>query len=353
MKRKVNGYAGLSVLLLMSFFLYPLAVQAKWRIGDERYYNDNKVCRDGMELGLADADRNNTPPVVYKNIGATLYTTGFTPLPDVTNSSTFSPASNFGSYVALPRDITIPDQGALFTLPDGITTTVYLTTTLRWSRPITPGLTIVMSRNNEVNGGGENDAFFTTTVADCYLVAPPTITTQPANKTISSGQSATLSVVASGGGTLVYQWYQGESGDTSTPIGSNTPTHTTPALTATTRFWVRVSNETASVDSATAIVSTLPSITTGAADQTITSGQSATLQVMVTGEGRLTYQWYQGAPGDTSRPVGSNSPSYTTPPLTVTTRYWVRVSNSAGSVDSGPITVTVGTFKVYLPVVRK
>lgn len=352
MKAKANRYVTLRIILLMSFFLYPIVVQAKWRYGDERYYNDNKVCRDGMEVGLADAT-GNTPPVVYKNIGATLYTTGFTPLPDVTNSSTFSPASNFGSYVASPRDITIPQQASPFTLPDGITTTVYITTSLRWSRPITPGLTIVMSRNNEVNGGGPNDAFFTTTVADCYLIAPPTIMTQPANKTIASGQMATLSVVASGGGTLTYQWYHGESGDTSTPVGSNTPTLTTPPVTATTRFWVRVSNETASVDSTAATITTLPSITTEPAGQTIKRGQSATLQVVVTGEGPLTYQWYQGAPGDTSTPVGGNSLSYTTPPLTATTRYWVRVSNSFGSVDSGPITVTVEAFMVYLPVVRK
>ena len=72
---------------------------------------------------------------------------------------------------------------------------------------------------------------------------PQTITAQPANVTIPSGERTQLKVTATGAGTLTYQWYQGQSGITTTPIsGATTPTFTTPALTATTGYWVRITD---------------------------------------------------------------------------------------------------------------
>lgn len=98
---------------------------------------------------------------------------------------------------------------------------------------------------------------------------------------------------------------------------------------------------------------TAPSITTQPASQSISSGQTATLTVVASGTSPLSYQWYQGSSGNTSTPVGSNSSSYTTPSLTATTSYWVRVSNSVDSVDSNTATVSVagsgGTFYLSFP----
>jgi hypothetical protein len=74
---------------------------------------------------------------------------------------------------------------------------------------------------------------------------------------------------------------------------------------------------------------------------TISSGETATLSVSVTGTAPLSYQWYRGSTGDTSAPVGTNAASFTTPALTATTSYWVRVSNACGHVDSTSATVTV------------
>jgi hypothetical protein len=89
------------------------------------------------------------------------------------------------------------------------------------------------------------------------------------------------------------------------------------------------------------ITVTAPSITTQPASQSIYTNQTATLTVAASGTAPLSYQWYQGNSGDTSTPVGTNSPSFTTPSLTATTGYWVRVSNSAGSADSNTATITV------------
>ena len=86
-----------------------------------------------------------------------------------------------------------------------------------------------------------------------------------------------------------------------------------------------------------------PEITVQPQSQLIASGQTATVAVTVTGTAPLTYQWYLGASGTTTSPlVGATASTYVTPPLTSTTSYWVRVTNSVGSADSATATVTIG-----------
>ncbi|HYS53863.1 MAG TPA: SBBP repeat-containing protein [Thermoanaerobaculia bacterium] len=85
-----------------------------------------------------------------------------------------------------------------------------------------------------------------------------------------------------------------------------------------------------------------PTITSHPQSQTIAFGQMATMSVSATGPGPISYQWYVGASGTTSNPIGgATSSSYTTPALTNTTRYWVRVSNAADSADSYTATISV------------
>jgi hypothetical protein len=175
----------------------------------------------------------------------------------------------------------------------------------------------------------------------------PTISSQPAAETVTSGQTATLSVMAAGTPPLSYHWYEGVSGDTSHPVPAATnSTFTSPPLAATTSYWVQVSNAAGSVNSATATITVKqpgpPTISNQPAAQTVTSGQTATLSVTAAGTGPLVYQWYQGSSSDTSHPMpGATTSSLTTPALAATTSYWVRVGNSAGTVDSAAATVTV------------
>jgi Ig-like domain-containing protein/immunoglobulin I-set domain protein len=66
-----------------------------------------------------------------------------------------------------------------------------------------------------------------TVAADSTTVNPdaPLIVTQPANQTVTVGQTATFSVTATGAATLTYQWYKG-----GVAIGGATSsTYTTPA----------------------------------------------------------------------------------------------------------------------------
>jgi DNA-binding beta-propeller fold protein YncE len=178
----------------------------------------------------------------------------------------------------------------------------------------------------------------------------PSITTEPASQSVNYGSTATLSVAAGGTAPLAYQWYVGQSGDTTNPVaGATTDSYTTPALTATTSYWVAISNIVAGglLDSATATVTVTPvapTITTQPASQSISPGLTATLTVAATGSPTLAYQWYQGQSGDTTIPLGgATGTTYTTPPLTAMTSYWVQVSNAVGPVNSSTATITVLT----------
>jgi len=75
-------------------------------------------------------------------------------------------------------------------------------------------------------------------------------------------------------------------------------------------------------------------------DFAVRAGEPATLSVKAAGSG-FAYQWYAGAPGDTSQPlVGARQATYTLPAVARSGTYWARVSDGVKSVASAPITVT-------------
>jgi len=76
------------------------------------------------------------------------------------------------------------------------------------------------------------------------------------------------------------------------------------------------------------------------ASVTVSFGQTATFSVTASGAGTLTYQWYKNG----AAIIGATSSSYTTPPTVSSDTgavFTVTVSNSAGTVTSGPSTLTV------------
>lgn len=168
---------------------------------------------------------------------------------------------------------------------------------------------------------------------------PAAITTQPQSFVLGPGGGA-LAVTATG--TLLhYQWYRGNSGDTSVPVGADNRVYTTTD-SVTTNYWVRVTGHCgAAADSATAKVSVSPAITAQPVPVNITRGTTATFSVSGSGT-QLAYQWYIGVAGDTSNPIaGATSTSYTTPALTVDKTYWVRVYSGSAYTDSTTATATI------------
>jgi hypothetical protein len=85
----------------------------------------------------------------------------------------------------------------------------------------------------------------------------------------------------------------------------------------------------------------LPEIATAPANLVVPSGSSVIIGVTATGTA-LIYQWYRGVSGDTSQLIaGATGATYNTGPLTLTTNFWVRVSNSGGIADSATATIGI------------
>lgn len=78
------------------------------------------------------------------------------------------------------------------------------------------------------------------------------ITRQPASSEVLFDETVSLSIQASGGEPITYQWYSGLSGDTSNPIpGASSSSYVTPPLQSDVQIWVRATGSETSIDSAT------------------------------------------------------------------------------------------------------
>jgi hypothetical protein len=194
----------------------------------------------------------------------------------------------------------------------------------RADRTVTTNLTLTLLPN----GGGVSN--------------PPSITTQPANRTATNGGAATFTVTTTGTSPLRYQW---SFGGTGLPNATNS-TLTLMGLTTNQagNYSVVVTNDFGSITSATAVLTVLvrSSIATQPASLGVMAGSNATFTVAANGTAPLRYQW---------RKNGSNLSGATNSSLTVTNaqpthagNYTVVVSNSVAAATS-----TVATLTVNLP----
>lgn len=181
----------------------------------------------------------------------------------------------------------------------------------------------------------------TSTVATLTVNTAPSITTQPANQSVVAGQVATFTVSASGTAPLTYQWMDNGSSISGATGAAYTTTATTAAQSGA-QLTVVVSNSAGSATSnaATLTVIAPPAITDQPDNQTVAEGAAATFTVSASGAGPLTYQWLENG----NSISGATSPAYTTPPTTgaqTGEQFTVAVSNTAGTVTSNPVTLTV------------
>jgi Ig-like domain CHU_C associated len=188
----------------------------------------------------------------------------------------------------------------------------------------------------------DSNAAVVTVSAGC---TQPTIINQPQDQQITSGTSTSLFVGYTGSVSTV-TWYRGVQNDTTNPVGSGQSFITGP-LTTTTQYWALVSNSCGSAPSRTVTVSVAtacvaPNITlVDAAPKNVLPGGLVTLTAQATGTS-LQFQWYRGVAPDLSNPVAGASTATATDTPLVSTSYFVRVSNSCGSQNSGSIAIAVG-----------
>jgi hypothetical protein len=198
------------------------------------------------------------------------------------------------------------------------------------------------------NSAGSVISAVATLTVNAGAVAP-TITAQPANQSVTLGQTAIFSVTATGTAPLGYQW-QKNGGNIS---GATTASYTTPTTVAGdsgANFDVVVSNTVGSQTSAMATLtvnaaSVGPTITTQPANQMVTVGQTATFSVTATGTAPLTYQWQKNG----ANISGATAASYTTPATVAGdsgANFDVVVSNMVGSQTSTVATLTVNAITV-------
>jgi hypothetical protein len=167
--------------------------------------------------------------------------------------------------------------------------------------------------------------------------APPSIAQQPAGSAITAGNSAQLSVSASGTGPFSYQWFIGSSGDVSTPVNGGTVATIAVSPANTTSYWARVTGQCAPAANSNAATVTVscPSVIAGPPQANVVSG-GFQLVVNASGGSAFTYAWFDGS----GAPAGSGNPLLVNPQAT--TSYWCRITNNCGkSADSVAVQVTI------------
>jgi photosystem II stability/assembly factor-like uncharacterized protein len=200
-------------------------------------------------------------------------------------------------------------------------------------------LTLIMVPFLASCGGSDSDTGTDTTPV--ALV----ISSQPASQSVTEGSDATFSVVATGSGTLSYQWQR----NSSDIVGAQGRSYTLPAATladTNASFTVLVVDDNGSITSTAAVLTVNaallpPTITSQPAAQSVEQGQQASFSVVATGTAPFSYQWQR----DGTDIAGATAASYTTPVLTQGADdgalYSVVVTNAVASVTSTDAAVSV------------
>ncbi len=181
-------------------------------------------------------------------------------------------------------------------------------------------------------------------IAVTAVATPLAITTQPTNRSVTAGQTASFSIATTGTAPITYQWMKNGAAIS----GANAASYITPATKTTdsgSQFAVTVRNSSGSVTSTSAILTVTaaavaPSISTQPVGRTVTAGQTSSFSVTASGTATLTYQWMKNGAAIS----GANAASYLTPATKASdsgAQFAVIVTNGSGSVSSSSATLTV------------
>lgn len=206
------------------------------------------------------------------------------------------------------------------------------------------------------NGGNNSATSNAATLTVTAVVVPASITTDPQNTTVASGQNATFTVVAAGS-SLNYHWEVSSNGGGSWVNAANggTATLVVPAASAGDsgkQYRAVVGNTNNAVTSRAATLTVVPpvAIVTQPAGQTVIEGNTATFTVAA--NNATGYQWQQLNGSTWGNVGGATSASYafTTSLSQNGLQLRVVVSNSVGSITSNPAVLTVNAAIVPIAI---
>ncbi len=231
--------------------------------------------------------------------------------------------------------------------------------------PVTPGSTVIATLNNAntlaagsytvgVSGTATGASVKNTTITfNITAGAAPVITTNTVPVAVCAGDTARFTVASSTAG-VTYQWQSAPTvGGTYTNIAGAGATSASYTISATTAgmngmgYHCIISTQCGTVTSANALltVNTAAAITTQPVSTTACTGGTATFTTVATGTG-VVYQWQSATTaGGPWTNVGTNSASYITAPLTLTTPTFYRVivttTTCPGTVTSSTVTLGI------------
>jgi hypothetical protein len=175
----------------------------------------------------------------------------------------------------------------------------------------------------------------------CSNPQPPTITSQPADRTVAAGSAATFSVGVSGSEPLSYQWFFNEN-----PLAGRTQNELVVGAVQPAQaggYYVVVTNRygAATSDIASLTVQTFPpSITSQPQSTNAYVGSVVSFRVGASGTAPLSYQWRKN--GVALPVVGTvNALTLLSAQLSDAGTYSVVVTNQYGAVTSAPAVLTV------------
>jgi len=173
-------------------------------------------------------------------------------------------------------------------------------------------------------GGDSGDS--SSSSSGSTTTSAPSITTQPSSVSVSSGSSATFTVVATGSGTLSYQWYK----DSTAISGATSASYTVSSASSSDAgsYYVVVTNSAGSTTSSSATL-TISSTTTASCDSTYVSNVMSAITTL------------ESAVGTTlTSSMQYSASTYTTSQLNVYKTNWSNLPPGAISFSRPGITIS-------------
>ena len=312
----------------------------------------NIASYNGLPISISGPD----PTISFTGIYRAVFTNGSTNASTVTENSneiqvTIDPVAtiaNVGMIVCSGGIFSVSPTNGVDIIPTG--------TTYSWSAPSISGITgttsgsgassIVGTLFNSTNAS--IDALYTITPLSGSCSGSPftvtvtvnpntTITTQPTGYSVCAGGTSTaLSVVATGTGSVTYQWYSNTTNSNSggTLIGSATNASYSPSVSTAGTYYYYVeaisSCSSATSNAVTVTVNPLPivTVTSTPSSGAVCIGDNATLN----GSGASSYTWSGGITNGTAFAP------------TTTTTYTVTGTDGNGCVNTATKSITVNAL---------